>query len=217
MRVAFYGWGEFEVVWNPCEESLGALGALAPCQQWLNEHDRFESYEFVPQRRALVKQLERLGADAVPQLIQALKDTDMFVQEASAEALGNIKDPRAVPYLIETLEGGNDSVRAASARALGNIGDPQAVPYLIKIVSKMKYLQYHNRLALEGISPTTIPMLGDDPEVRQACIEALGQIGDSEALYALERAFRLSRDPIEQDIILHAIKQVEQKRRESGR
>lgn len=31
VRIALYGWGDFEVVWNPCEERLGVFGALAPC------------------------------------------------------------------------------------------------------------------------------------------------------------------------------------------
>lgn len=96
VRVALYGWGEFEVVWNPCEESLGVFGALAPCQGWLSAPNRFESQEFVPQRLALVEQLVKLGTDAVPHLIQALQDRDEEVRKASVEALGNIQDPQAI-------------------------------------------------------------------------------------------------------------------------
>lgn len=81
VRVALYGWGEFEVVWNPCEEGLGVFSALAPCQQWLNAPNRFSSEEFAQQRRALVRQLEKLGTAAVPHLIQTLKDEVWWVRQ----------------------------------------------------------------------------------------------------------------------------------------
>lgn len=61
VRVALYGWGKFEVVWNPCEESLGVFGAPAPCQNWLNKLDWFHTSSFALQRLTLVERLARLG------------------------------------------------------------------------------------------------------------------------------------------------------------
>lgn len=94
VRIALYGWGEFEVVQSPCKERLGGFSDLAPCQEWLNDLDNwFHHVSFVQQRLALVEQLERSGADALPVLIQVLQDTESVVRAASAQALGNLKNP----------------------------------------------------------------------------------------------------------------------------
>jgi hypothetical protein len=68
-----------------------------------------------------------LGAPAMEPLIAALKDKDSKdsdVRQAAAEALGEIKDPRAVEPLIAALKDAKWRVRYAAAYALGEIGDP---------------------------------------------------------------------------------------------
>lgn len=48
-------------------------------------------------------------------------------REEAAEALGEIRDPRAVDPLIAALNDRNPEVREEAAEALGKIGDPRAV------------------------------------------------------------------------------------------
>jgi bilin biosynthesis protein len=61
----------------------------------------------------------RIGAPAVPALIQALGDSDRDVRRAAAEALGKLGDPQAVSPLIQALGDRSENVRRAAAEALG--------------------------------------------------------------------------------------------------
>jgi len=70
------------------------------------------------------------SVDAVPALIQALKDQDVGVRRSVADALGQIgsgaKD--AVPGLIQALLQDEDkSVRVAVVWTLGQLGTPEAL------------------------------------------------------------------------------------------
>jgi HEAT repeat protein len=71
-------------------------------------------------------------SEAVPALIDALKDTDAGVREQVAWALGAIGDHRAVDALVAALGDSAGGVRKQSAWALGAIGDRRAVQGLTK-------------------------------------------------------------------------------------
>ena len=66
-------------------------------------------------------------SEAVPALIEALKDTDAGVREQVAWALGAIGDRRAVDGLVAALADSAPGVRKQAAWALGAIGDRRAV------------------------------------------------------------------------------------------
>jgi len=132
VRLRFTGWGEYEVVHNPCEELLGAVFArMAPCTHYLRERFPEEFRQDARFRKQLVEALGAVGVPAVPSLIQALGDGDSDVLAAACQALVKIGAP-AVPHLIQALRDGNSDVREAACRALGQIGDPQALPHLIQ-------------------------------------------------------------------------------------
>ena len=71
-------------------------------------------------------------SEAVPALIDALKDTDAGVREQVAWALGAIGDRRAVDGLVAALGDSVAAVRKQAAWALGALGDHRAVPGLTK-------------------------------------------------------------------------------------
>ena len=71
-------------------------------------------------------------SEAVPALIDALKDTDAGVREQVAWALGAIGDRRAVDGLVNALSDSAPGVRKQAAWALGAIGDRRAVASLTK-------------------------------------------------------------------------------------
>ncbi len=75
-------------------------------------------------------------------LIQALKDVDSNVRKAAAEALGEIKDPRAVEPLIQALKDGYLIVRQLAAEALVSIGKP-AVPALKEAMEPRGLFERH--------------------------------------------------------------------------
>jgi hypothetical protein len=101
VRLRFTGWGEYEVVHNPCEELLGAVFArMAPCTHYLREQfpEEFRQNErFGTVRKQLVEALGAVGTPAVPPLIQALGDRNSDVRAAACRALGAIGDRQAVP------------------------------------------------------------------------------------------------------------------------
>jgi vesicle coat complex subunit len=183
VRLRFTGWGEYEVVHNPCEELLGAVFArMAPCTHYLRERfpEVFRQNERF--RKQLVEALGAVGTPAMPLLIQALGDWRSDVRVAACWALVKIGDGQAVSPLIQALGDGNSYVRVAACRALGAIGDGQAVPHLIQA-------------------------LGDGNNyVRAAACRALGQIGDPQALQYLIQALedededvrRAAREAVEQ-------------------
>jgi HEAT repeat protein len=214
VRLRFTGWGEYEVVHNPCEELLGAVFArMAPCTHYLRERfpEVFRQNERF--RKQLVKALGKVGVPAVPPLIQALGDGDWHVREAACRALGAIGDRQAVPPLIQALR--DWYVRAAACRALGAIGDRQAVPPLIQALGdRDRGVRAAACRALGAIGdrqavPHLIQALGDwDEYVRRAACRALGQIGDPQALPHLIQALedededayvrRAAREAVEQ-------------------
>lgn len=62
------------------------------------------------------------ASEAVPALVEALKDTDAGVREQVAWALGAIGDHRAVTGLTHALKDSDAGVRKQAAWALGAIG-----------------------------------------------------------------------------------------------
>jgi len=72
------------------------------------------------------------SSEAVPALVEALKDSDAGVREQVAWALGAIGDRRAVDGLIGALGDSAAGVRKQAAWALGAIHDSRAVTALTK-------------------------------------------------------------------------------------
>jgi len=141
--------------------------------------------------------VEALGAmrnrQAVPALIKALKDEDDYgpVRYEAVEALGLIGDVQAVPALIEVLSDKNTKawVRYRAIEALRLIGDPQAVPALVKAL-KDEDVKYTAAESLVKIGSPAVPSLleafkSNDKDVTMKAAEALGLIGDPQAVPAL--------------------------------
>ena len=104
-------------------------------------------------------------ADAVPQLITLLGDSDQWVRMAAARALGELHDHEAVAKLVATLSDDDWRVRELVVWALSETKDARAVTALCTV-------------------------LISDPraEVRRGAAEALGEIQSAEALPALKQA-----------------------------
>jgi beta-lactamase regulating signal transducer with metallopeptidase domain len=104
-------------------------------------------------------------ANAVPQLISLLGDSDSWTRMASARALGELHDKRATDGLVATLSDADWKVRELSAWALSEMKDGRAV------------------------NPLCQALLTDSQvEVRHAAAEALGEIRRADALSSLKQA-----------------------------
>ena len=117
----------------------------------------------VTKRDRAAQDLIRIGADAVPALIEALqtKDTSLLplyeqilaripaatpllikllgsahpvIRGRVAEVFAISKDRAAVPALLDALQGEYYTVRSRAALALGKIGDPKAIQPLIGLL-----------------------------------------------------------------------------------
>src|SRR5258708_3616684 len=105
--------------------------------------------------------LIRLGPSAVPALCQGLTTTHPLVRCRLAWILGKIHDQSAVPALVAALKGEYFTVRAKAALALGTVGDPEAIGALVPALR--------------------------DPEVnvRIAACTGLGQLADPQSFDAI--------------------------------
>jgi len=105
-----------------------------------------------PSRRDRARHIFELGNTgntcAVPELINALKDSNYNVRRLAASALGKLKDQRAVPALLDRLAHETaPQVRQYIVTALGRIGDPKAIPTLQAIAADTTEKDYIRRAA----------------------------------------------------------------------
>ena len=135
--------------------------------------------------------------DEVDRYIKKLTDPYFEARRAAAEALGEIKEPRAVLALCGALKEFSD-VWEEAARALVKIGSP-AVPQLREALKdEDKFVRWRAGEALGEIKDrwaveALIGALKDEEEyVRNKAAEALGEIGDKSAITPLKE--QLARD-----------------------
>jgi HEAT repeat protein len=136
---------------------------------WFTGSKQGEAKRLIPQlidstrRDAAARELIKLGADAVPPLIDALQSQDPnlilycqhilariptatpaltkalatahpLVRGRVAEIFGITKDKSTVPALLDAVRGEYFTVRARAALALANIGDAKVVNYLLPLL-----------------------------------------------------------------------------------
>ena len=131
-----------------------------------------------------------MNDNKVEELIAYLMNNRTDVQKQAAEALGEMRDPRAIEPLIGiSLESMYLDCRIKAVEALVNMGS-QAVTYLIEIMRR-KYSPGRNRAAEilgkigdpRAVEPL-VEALGDE-DIRYAAAEALSSIQDPKALHFL--------------------------------
>lgn len=149
---------------------------------------------YYPARPLVASTLGQIGdRRAVEPLIEALRDPDKLVRYHAALALGKLKDRRAVEPLIyalfdemppigpDPLTGDPMTVRAAAAQALGELKAEKAVPAL-KVLLK-----------------------DENRGIRRTVIQALGRIGNEEAINALLEAIYHEPDEALQRLIIQIV------------
>jgi HEAT repeat protein len=162
--------------------------------------DKYHPNPFARTSEAIHADLDAIGPEAVPALIEALKDVgepEPWTRISAADELAKRKDRRAVKQLIACLRENPCRVPEA-ASALGAIGDASALDALFECVNR-------NDLELLQRSLGAIGMIGDrkavDPllallkgpvprnidvaSYHSALAIALGMLGDRRALAPL--------------------------------
>ena len=144
------------------------------------------------QRRAAVTLGKRRETSAVADLVKLLKDDATAWEFAgdAASALGEIGDLTAVPALIAALD--KPFVRGRAIEALAQLHDERAIDPLIEVFARRPDPSVATVLGNWGdrraVDPLINAMDNPDSHVRFYTARALGKLGDSRALPALERA-----------------------------
>ncbi|MDD5677396.1 MAG: HEAT repeat domain-containing protein [Kiritimatiellae bacterium] len=161
-------------------------------------------------RREATLELGRIGdPKAAPALIKALKDSDEKVRINAILGLGWMQSKEAIPALMGVAEGDDLLMRRRAVQALGQIGDARAVPVLIANLDNKDYFVVENAILALGWlkAKAAVPRLlkivtgvaNPDAEQRglmMATMLALGHIGDSSALPALEALAKTDDFPV---------------------
>ena len=149
--------------------------------------------------KSSVVALGKVNSQILQRLQEALNDSDSYVREQAALALGEIGNPQAVEVLIPVLNDSDSDVRWWAAYALGEIGNSQAVEALITALNHLDAdVREQAALALGEIGnpqavEALIPALNDsDSGVRWWAAYALGEIGNQPTLEALITALNHS-------------------------
>ena len=149
-------------------------------------------------RNAAMEALTRGGQRSVPALLRALRSDDPELVMFAANLLGRTRDPAAVPHLVVLLEHPDANVAQAAIDALAQLRATVAVGSLVKALDRDPWLRFSAVEALGEIGDAQAvgPLVGllADESIRLSAIEALGKIGSAEALGALARLLRENQD-----------------------
>ncbi|MBX3081927.1 MAG: TIR domain-containing protein [Anaerolineae bacterium] len=183
------------------------------------------------------KLLTKVGIDAIPALIEALRNPEEQVRGWATSILGELRDERAVPALIQMLsdigaryEGKTAYNRDVAANSLKKIGTPEALAAVEKWQTELIYrlidLDDETHRIIWSIEETfdSIPnnirnplsKLFDDDKVQALTyslslikIQVLGIIGNPIAISALERELSSTFENLpKREAILTALRRI---------
>ncbi len=135
--------------------------------------------------------------EAVEPLAQALTyDESADVRAAAANALAKLQQPEAVEPLVQALASdANEDVRGAAAESLGDLHSPDALPPLLEARSNDPSPKVRsatddalNEFDLQELTEALEE--DDDPSVRAAAAQVLGERGDPSAIDELVNALQ---------------------------
>lgn len=144
-------------------------------------------------RNAAVEILVRIGAPALPLIIEELSCNDHDVRKFALDILGAIGDLSALTPMQKALHDDDANVRAAAAENLGRLRAAEAVPVLLQamqqpdLLLRFAILDALARIGAPLALPPLLPFFGD-PLLRKALLDCLGQLGDEEAIPLLIEA-----------------------------
>ncbi len=145
-------------------------------------------------RNSATEALVKIGAPAVPDLLDVLKDGDKDERKIATDILGDIADQRAVEPLLSILKDPDENVRAAAAESLGMLGDTGVIERLVEVlrddglVVQLSCLDALDRLNAEV--PTTIlsAFMGVGP-LRPHLYRLMGNLRDQSVVPTLLEGF----------------------------
>ena len=141
------------------------------------------------------------GVDSTKALVRLLDDPDPDLRIQAALGLGSQRHQESAAALLYALDDADPNVRFHAIESLGRLASPMAIEKLATIAeSRDFYLAFPALEALVRINdpvivPRIAPLLGD-PMLGAAAAEALGQIGDEDAVGPLADALAQPAMPV---------------------
>ncbi len=143
-------------------------------------------------RRNHAESLAQIGRAAVPELINALLNSENVIKRrAAAKTLKLVEDPKALPHLIKALTNDSDSVVQFSAAGAIAIFGEAAVNHLVIVLENQEHteMQY-------GLAAWCLEFIGAKaPNAIKKAARSKNTNVKSAAISALEEHIRQSQDP----------------------
>ena len=152
------------------------------------------------------------GVDSTKALVRLIDDADADLRIQAALALGSQRHPEATEALLRALDDTDPNVRFHAIESLGKLASPAAIDKLAAIAeSRDFYLAFPAIEALVRINdpviaPRIAPLLSD-PMLSAAAAEALGHIGDEDAIAPLVDA--LAEPATSVDAVVEALTRIQ--------
>ncbi|CAA2110407.1 HEAT repeat domain-containing protein [Variovorax paradoxus] len=146
---------------------------------------------------------QRGGLEAVPVLLDLLRDGSGHVRAAAAQALCELPDPRAMRPLTALLDDDDEDVRGEAALALAALADDRAIEPLQALLNDdCPPVRRRVVWALSFFTPSKVlPLLvdalqDDDPDVQSTAASALADVCDAPALRRILSALPAGCDDV---------------------
>jgi tetratricopeptide (TPR) repeat protein len=131
--------------------------------------------------------LSRLGKQAIPEIVAAFKQDELWVRYGAASALALMKEnaASAIPTLMEELDDKSTIVRFTAGKALFQIGPESIPPVMEGLKSPQPRVRLHcayvlsrfGALARDAILALANALYDQNTSVRAAAADALGAMG----------------------------------------
>jgi tetratricopeptide (TPR) repeat protein len=131
--------------------------------------------------------LSRLGKQAIPEIVAAFKQDELWVRYGAASALALMKEnaASAIPALMEALDDESAIVRFAAGKALLQIGSESIPPVVEGLKSPQRRVRLHcasvlsrfGALAKDAVPALANALSDESTSVRAAAADALGAMG----------------------------------------
>jgi HEAT repeat protein len=126
------------------------------------------------------------GEEAIPALIDALKDDNNVVSRAVISAFGDIKSQKATPFLLKILENKcKEELHAITVTVLGEIGGYEVIPTLLQALEssnervRVSAARSLSEFQTEEATSRFLILIKDTNEcLRAIAASSLGLIGD---------------------------------------
>jgi HEAT repeat protein len=177
------------------------------------------SWRVVESAEKALRKLRTAPRTAV--LVELLQHADLGRGHVAAARLGDLGDPEAIAPLLQVAESRAqpDGVRVAALQAVAKLGDRRAAEVALRLLPGLDALpeggmslggpallrseiaRIIGQVGDAGAAPALVELLGDgNPYVRLAAIQALGAVGDTSVIPALEHIQQTDPASIQVDL-----------------